>query len=144
VRKLAPTFGPAGHPPSDCLTKQSISALDGLPPGLILAPIDIGAYTLLHTRHSIIAAGFHRAADGIVAGIDGFKGSEADMRRVIGKHRPDYLVLCTDWAKAEAVEPPPFAKALAEGASEPWLDPVPLEAGGLMVWRVRTEALPPE
>ncbi|MGH6922684.1 MAG: hypothetical protein ACRED5_02845 [Propylenella sp.] len=142
VRKLAPVFGPGGHPPSDCLTKQSISALGSLPPGLILAPIDLGAYTLLHTRHSIIAAGFHRAADGIIAGIDAFKGSEADMRRVIRTHAPYYLVICADWAKAAT--PPPFAKALTEGLSVPWLEPLPLDAGGLRVWRVLPEALPLE
>jgi hypothetical protein len=144
VRRLAPQVGPAVRPPSDCLLKQNLSALDSLPPGLILAPIDLGAYTLLYTRHSIIAAGFHRAAEGIIAGIDAFKGSEADMRRVIGKHRPDYLVVCSDWAKAEAATPAPFVRGLAEGASAPWLQPLPLDAGALRVWRVRPEALPPE
>ncbi len=141
VRALVPARETAVHPASDCLLKSSVSALDGLPPGLVLAPIDLGAYTLLYTHHSIIAGGFHRAVEGIVAGIDAFKGSEADMRRVVRRHAPDYLVVCPDWARTEAAEPAPFAKQLSEGAVAPWLERVPLDAGPLMVWRVRREAL---
>lgn len=136
VRHLAPAFGPAERVPSDCLVKRNLSALDALPQGVILAPVDLGAYTLLYTRHSIIVGGFHRAVDGIIAGIDAFKGSEADMRRVAAEHRPDYLVLCADWARSDATPPDAFARALADGASAPWLEPVALDAGALMVWRV--------
>jgi hypothetical protein len=138
VRQLAPPIGPAERPSSDCLLKRNLSALDRLPQGVVLAPIDLGAYTLLYTRHSIIAAGFHRAVDGIVAGIDAFKGTEADMRRVVRKHAPDYVVVCPEWAKAAG--PPPFARALAEGATAPWLEKLPVD-GPLMAWRVRSEAL---
>lgn len=144
VRQFAPVLKPAGHPPSDCLLKENISVLDRLPQGVILSPIDLGAYTLLYTRHAIVAAGFHRAVEGIIAGIDAFKGSEADMQRIVRQHAPDYVVICSDWAKADADDQAPFAKALAEGASVPWLEPVPLDAGGLMVWRVRNEHEQPQ
>jgi hypothetical protein len=142
VRQIAPPLAQPDRAPSDCLLKRNLSVLDSLPKGLVLNPIGLGAYTLFYTRHSIIAEGFHRAPEGIVAGIDAFEGSEADMRRVVRTHAPDYVVVCSDWAKLHSAAPKPFATALAEGAAAPpWLERVPLEAGALMVWRVRPEAL---
>lgn len=123
----------------ECLLKEYLSRLDQLPQGLILAPIDLGAYTLLYTRHSIVAAGFHRAAEGIIASIDAFKGSEADMRRTATAQNADYIVVCKEWAEATPGEP--FSKALVGGATVLWLERVPLDAGGsLFIWRVRQES----
>ncbi len=143
VRQMAPAIGSAERPTSDCLLKENLSALNRLPKGVVLGPMDLGAYTLLYTHHAIVAAGFHRGVEGIVAGIDAFDGSEADMLRTLRRLAPDYVAVCTEWAEAEAGNPQPFSKTLAEGASVPWLQPIPVGAGSLMVWRVRPEAFPP-
>jgi hypothetical protein len=122
-----------------CLLKEHLSRLDLLPRGVVLGPIDLGAYTLLYTRHSIIAAGFHRAVEGIIAGITVLQGSETEVKAMALRYAADYLVLCPEWVKARPGAPEPFARALLDGGSVPWLEPVPLEAGSLKIWRVRHE-----
>jgi hypothetical protein len=142
VRALVPVRESTRLPPTDCILEKNLSVLDRLPRGVLLAPISLGAHALLYTHHSIVAAGFHRAVEGIIAGIDAFRGSEADMRRIVRERAADYVVICADWAKAETAGPAPFARALAEGEAVSWLEPVALDAGALMVWRVRPEAFP--
>jgi len=120
-----------------CLLDRNIKALAVLKPGVVLAPINLGPHTLLYTDHSIIAAGYHRAAEAIIASIEAFSGSEADLRRNANRYRADYVVICPHWFVADAKRPKPFAQALAEGKRVSWLEPIRIEAGPLKVWRVR-------
>ena len=68
--------------------------------GTILGPLDLGAHILFLTDHSIVAAGYHRNVEGIVAGIEAFAGSEDDMRRFARLDRADYVALCLPWIAA--------------------------------------------
>jgi hypothetical protein len=120
-----------------CLLDRYVRALDQLPKGVVLAPIDLGAHLLIHTRHSIIAAGYHRAVEGIIAGMEAFSGSEDDLKRHVRRHRADYVVICPNWVVSVPNRPAPFARALDEGKRVSWLEPVRIEAGPLKVWRVR-------
>jgi hypothetical protein len=54
----------------------------------------------------------------------------------------EYLVLCPLWIDYYPDRYGPFAKGLVDGASVPWLEPVPLD-GSLKVWRVKRDRLPP-
>jgi hypothetical protein len=117
-----------------CLADRYIRPLNQLQKGLVLAPIDLGTHLLLLTHHSIIAAGYHRAADGIVVGIEAFNGSEADMRRYAERYGADYIVLCPAWIGVNAAQP--FALALVQDKSVPWLEPIAVP-GPLKAWRVR-------
>jgi hypothetical protein len=119
-----------------CLTDRYIQPLDRLPRGLVLAPIDLGTHLIFLTHHSIIAAGYHRAVDGISAGIEAFNGSEADMRRHAERFGADYLVICPAWTALAKGRP--FARELAEGKRVSWLEPLAVP-GPLMAWRVRKQ-----
>ena len=114
------------HPASDCLLKSSVAALDGLPPGLVLAPIDL-APTRFFIRiiRSSPAASIARSQESSPASTPS-RDRKPTSERVVRQHAPDYLVLCPDWAETETAEPPPFAKQLAEGAEAAWLERVPL------------------
>ena len=59
----------------------SVAPLAALPAGTMLAPIQMGPAILLYTPHTIVAAPYHRAIPGLIAAIEGFGGSEADLRR---------------------------------------------------------------
>jgi hypothetical protein len=117
-----------------CTDPRSLSALAALPSGVVLAQVDVGPDVLLHTPHSIIVAGFHRAPAGIIAGIEAFDGDEAAMRRVVERFGVDILAICPPWL--DRAEPAAFAQQLVEGRSVPWLRPLDLDAGPLKVWRV--------
>jgi hypothetical protein len=45
-------------------------------------------------------------------------------------------VICTPWVTDDPAYSASFARVLAEGKSVPWLEPVKLEPGPLMAWRV--------
>ena len=68
-----------------------------LPTGVILGPIDLGAHILFLTDHAIIAAGYHRNVEGIVAGLTAFSGTEADLATIAARDGADYVALCRPW-----------------------------------------------
>jgi hypothetical protein len=116
--------------------------LASLPKGVILAPIDLGAHILFLTDQSIIAAGYHRNVEGIVAGLTAFAGTESDLRAVADRDGATYVALCLPWIDAYPARYGQFAKDLASGAaSTSWLEPVALKSTTLRVWRVRRSAL---
>jgi hypothetical protein len=117
-----------------CLTDRYIQPLDQLPKGLVLAPMELGPHLIFLTHHSIIAAGYHRNVDGIIAGIEAFTGSEADMRRHAERFAADYVVICPAWVAL--TKGTPFARDLVDGKTVSWLEPLAVP-GPLKVWRVR-------
>lgn len=133
----------AGPPPAAstaweaCARPESPAGLDELPPGLILGPIDLGPYLLVRSRHSVVAAPYHRNHDGLLAGLELISGSEAQVREAVRRHGADYLLLCKPWIRPEVDGRRPFAADLAGGARPDWLDPVAPGSGPLLLWRVR-------
>ena len=126
------------HDPKEmraCL--HDAAELETLPKGVILAPIDLGAHVLLMTGQPIIAAGYHRNVEGIVAGLTAFSGGEEELREVVDRDHADYVVLCLPWIDAYPARYGSFAEALAHGnAIVPWLEPIRLKSTKLKVWRV--------
>jgi hypothetical protein len=116
---------------------DSLERLNELPKGTILAPTGFDIPILLHTHHSMVTTGYHRGGAAILAGSESFSGSEDDMRRHARDRHADYVLLCAPWFTDDPTYSASFARALAEGKSVSWLEPVKLETGPLMVWRVR-------
>ncbi len=135
----AELVAPAPHHDPDAMRAclRELPALRTIPKGTILGPLDLGAHVLFLTDDSIIAAGYHRNVEGIVAGIEAFAGSEADMRKFALRDHADYVAVCLPWVTAYPDRYGAFVKALARGEAAPaWLAPVPLDARALKLWRV--------
>ncbi|GJE42852.1 hypothetical protein [Methylobacterium soli] len=133
LRAAEPT--PEGLP---CQAESSVSPLAALPPGTILAPINMGPAILLHTPHAIVAAPYHRAIPGLIAAIEGLGGSEADLRRQMTARGATYLVTCPTKPVPDLGAETAFATRLTTGAvAVPWLEPVPVAGTGLKVWLMR-------
>ncbi|WP_236960129.1 hypothetical protein [Methylobacterium durans] len=121
-----------------CLTPEAVTPLADLPPGTMLALIRMGPAILLHTPHAIVAAPYHRAISGLVAGIEGLGGSEADLRRHVAARGITYLVACPGQPALDIGPEKAFATRLAEGEAPPaWLEPLDVPGTFLKVWRVR-------
>ena len=136
---LAPTALPAAGPmraSTACLGEGPVGRLDAWPPGLVLAPIELGADILLFTHHAIVAAPYHRNVVGIRDGIALAQGSDHEALAAIARVRPDYIVLCRDWA--EAVPRGAWARRLVENPAPGWLAPLVPAGGHLRAWRVLT------
>lgn len=127
-------FNPAPNR-APCADPRYLSPLDRFPPGLVLGQNDLGPNILVHTHHSILVAGYHRAKEGVIAGIKAFAGTEADLREQVEKFHVDYIALCPSWLPP-ASQPRSFAREIAEGRSVPWLEPLALPDGPLKAWRV--------
>lgn len=139
---LAVRDEPRGHDAaSACAMPVSLAPLGRLPPGTILAPLDLGPYLLLDTPHRVVATGHHRASAAMHDVIAAFLGSPAAAHAIIRRRRVDYVVLCHDLAEAGLYRRRAnggFAAQLLDGRSVDWLSPVALGPGmaAMQVWRV--------
>lgn len=80
-----------------CDPQPAVATLSALPPATILAPIDLGPQLLLRTHHRVLAAPYHRNAQGIRAWIEG--ASDPSRARDAGT---DYLILCRPGQRGQA------------------------------------------
>lgn len=123
-----------------CSVEKAGGALDALPEGDILAPLDFGPNILLHSSKGVLATGHHRGAPAMRDVIDGFTGSPDKARAIMRKHSLRYVMICPrvqemDLYLEEA--PDGFAARLLSGSAPEWLRPVPLPAAsGLRMWEL--------
>ncbi|MET7247956.1 hypothetical protein ABZT49_31850, partial [Methylobacterium sp. EM32] len=120
-----------------CGDAKAIAALDVLPPGLILARIDLGPALLLHGHHAVVAAPYHRALPGLVAALEAFRDADA-LAAVAARVRADYIVAC-----ATPADPAVSSVADRIGRGEiipPGLEPIPVPDTPLRVWRLAAGA----
>ncbi|MCJ2015311.1 hypothetical protein [Methylobacterium sp. J-076] len=119
-----------------CLGEEALRGLAALPPGTVLAPIFMGPAILLHTPHSVVAAPYHRAVPEIAAAIEGFGGTESDLRRATAARGVAYLVACPTRPADDLQASTAFAtRLIRKTAQATWLEALPVP-GPLMVWRV--------
>ena len=143
---LLMTLAPARAAPpvreSACDIPAGSQTLRRLPRGEMLAAIDIGPRLLYETRHSVIATGHHRGKEGMREVIALFTGPPDRARDRLATRGTRYLVLCPD-----LTEPMHYARAypdglmarLLRGDIPEWLREVPVERGGMLVWRIVPE-----
>ncbi|GLS44683.1 hypothetical protein [Methylobacterium brachythecii] len=127
----ATTAQKAGTGEKSCKDAAAFSALGAQPMGTVLAAIDLGPYLLAYTPHSIVAAPYHRATAGLIAGIAVSEGTQEEIRRQAAATGAAYLVLCP------ATDDEGFAARLVHGETADWLEPVPLDGSPLKAWRIR-------
>jgi hypothetical protein len=129
---------PAAGPKVACNAKLDGGALDALPTGDILAPLDFGPNILLNSGKGVLATGHHRGAPAMRAAIDAFTGPPSQARTIMARHRLRYVLICPNVQEMDLYReraPGGFAAQLLAGRRPGWLKPVPLpEATGLLLW----------
>lgn len=108
---------PATHSPA-CDTGAMAQALAALPPGLVMAPIDLGPAILAATPHRVVAAPYHRNNTGNLAMVRFYAGSPAMARSIADRWRIAYVVACP--GSREADRAGTMAHALATGTPAGW------------------------
>ncbi len=104
-------------PAPSCTSPDALDRLATLKPGRVMAAIDLGAYAIASTRHTLIAAPYHRNNAGNAAMYRFFLSDPAEALRIARRWRVDYVVVCPgDFAE---VGPP--AGSIAAGARLGWL-----------------------
>jgi hypothetical protein len=150
---IATVHAAAGHPPTEerdgrviagCFKTASYAQLARLPQGVIATDIDFGSFVLALTPHGVIAAPYHRLADGIIADHRIFASPPDAARGILARFGATYVVTCGERA-------PPGLSAqeraaslwgrLAAGEPPGWLDPVAAQPGDVFrVYRVRRQS----
>ncbi|MCR5869817.1 hypothetical protein LRS12_03030 [Sphingomonas sp. J344] len=111
-----------------------LAQLAAQPAGTVAAPIDLGAYALAETRHRILAAPYHRNAEGNLAVYRLVDLPVARAQAEAGRLRIDYLADCGGaWDELGAPPAGSLRAALRAGTPPEWLTPV---AAGASVYRV--------
>ncbi len=132
---------------SSCLTVSSVAPLAALPPGRVMAPIDLGPAILAATGHSIFAAPYHRNNDGNLAMLHVMLAAPPQARQILADRGVDYVVLCRgnmEQVELSNLAPDGLAARLHRGQTPDFLQPIDHldPSGKLAVWRVSRETPP--
>jgi hypothetical protein len=136
---------------SACLEPSAFAGLAGLPPARVMAPIDLGAHLLAFTPHEVVAAPYHRNAQGVRDAFDFFNGPIGDARAILAERGVTLVVVCPQMPEmrglAEAA-PDSFVRLYAEEALPGWLvqqspPEAPLEVFAVadQIWAVNSPSL---
>jgi hypothetical protein len=148
---IATVQAAAGHPPTEerdsrviasCFKTASYAQLARLPEGVIATDIDFGSFVLALTPHGVIAAPYHRLADGIIADHRIFASAPAAARGILARFGATYVVTCGERAPPGLSVQERAASLwgrLAAGAVPDWLTPLPAQAGDAFhVYRIKS------
>ncbi|MDV3457746.1 hypothetical protein RZN05_12190 [Sphingomonas sp. HF-S4] len=119
--------GPERAGGADCTGPGTLARLAALPPGTLIAPIDLGAFALAATPHRVIAAPYHRNTAGNDAMYRFFLGPIDDARRLADTWHVNYVAYCPgDFAElgTQAASSARLSGALAVGKPPAWLRPI--------------------
>jgi len=150
---IATVQAAAGHPPTEerdsrvvagCFKTASYGELARLPKGVIATDIDFGSFVLALTPHGVIAAPYHRLADGIMADHRIFASPPAAARGILARFGATYVVTCGERAPPGLTAQERAASLwgrLAAGELPDWLDPVAAQPGdAFRVYRIRRQS----
>lgn len=118
---------PGQAPAVDCTTPQTLSHLTALPPGRLIAPVDLSAFTLAASHHRIVAGPYHRNNGGNLAMYRFFLGPLENSESIARQWGIDYVALCPDSFDETgdvARDPRNLAGALRAGRVPAWLRPI--------------------
>lgn len=136
-----------------CFDSNALSRLDNEPAGLVLNQFAIGSGVLAASRHSVLAAPYHRNADGTLAAINAFRSSPEAAKKIVDRSGATLVLVCEGLPEAKFYMEHPssegvngegtLAYALKAGQAPDWLERVEIGDSQLQLYRVRTPE-PPE
>ena len=132
-----------------CETNIAVRELAALPPGLIAAHIDLGAYVVANTAHRVLSAPYHRIADAIISNHHIFAAkSPAEAAALLLREKVDYVVTCKGLDDPFVTDPQwqgTLRAHLVAGKAPAFLEPVTLSNPKTLfhVWRVDRDKLNP-
>lgn len=119
-----------------CYRRASVHRLAQLPPGLIAADIDLGPFIVAASPHRVVAAPYHRLAQGILADRAILEGASREGLAAARALGVGYVALCADMPDARP-ERDALRSDLLAGRRVDGLEEVPMPAGAaIRVWRV--------
>lgn len=135
--------GSAGSAPAatgGCTDPAALADLAALPPGRLLAPLDLGAYALGATRLEIVGAPYHRNNAGNLAVYRFFLGRPDRAAAIAREAGVTYVATCAD---AFGQSPPgTLADDLRQDSAPAWLVPLATRDRAATLYRVERRLFP--
>jgi hypothetical protein len=136
-----PTKDKDGRVQAGCFKTASYAELARLPRGVIATDIDYGSFVLALTPHAVIAAPYHRLADGIIATHRIFTLPSDEARGILRQFGATYVVTCGDRVPpgmSASERAASLSGQLAAGAAPAWLEAMSAGAGdAFRVYRIK-------
>jgi hypothetical protein len=110
-----------------CLSEDTLTALNSVPPGMILSDANVGALLLNQTAHSVMSANYHRDTAGIAASLKAFGLPPDEVPALLAENQVDYVLMCPGAAEITTfsrLRPDGFLARLSAGDVPEWLQPV--------------------
>ncbi|WP_353203818.1 hypothetical protein [Sphingomonas sp.] len=129
-----------GQVQGSCTDREALADLATLPPGRLLAPLDLGAFAVGATRLEVVGAPYHRNNAGNLAVYRFFLGAPEQGGAIARHWRVRYVALCADaFVAAPAAS---LAHALRRGPVPRWLTPLGPRNRALVVFAVEPDLFP--
>ena len=117
-----------------CTAPATLAMLRRLPPGGLLAPLELGAYAIGATQLSVVGAPYHRNAAGNLAVYRFFVGTPAQAAAIARGWDVQYVALCGDsFGSAGGAS---LAYAIRQGHAPNWLVPIAPPGRAFALYRV--------
>jgi hypothetical protein len=124
-------------PGATCDRSQALATLGTMGPGVVIAPIDTGAWGIAATPHRFLAAPYHRNAAANLATFHFFLGSAGPAREIAKLWRTDYVLVCPNDLDPLSPAPGSLIRQLEAGRAPAWLRPLTAAQGSLLYRVVR-------
>ncbi len=139
--QLAPAPPPPVSPNARCYDTDVYRPLAALPPGLVLADINLGPFILAHTRDSVLAAPYHRMRWGVLSAHQALGTAPRQAEGTVRALGVRYIVECGALTRVGAGS---FEAGLRQGRTPSWLAPISPPGEVLHIYQVEPVAQPPK
>ncbi len=128
-----------------CEAPPTFAPLQQLPPAVLFNNFMLGPSVLQRTNHSVIAAPYHRNAEGLMSVITAMRSREEAAKAIVLGSPADYVVVCSGLPEVSFYIDHPadgsapgetLASRLAKGDHPAWLQPVLLADTPLRLYRI--------
>ena len=128
---LPKTLRSGGAQDRMCRDKMAMDALNQIPPGVFLSPMNLSSLILRTTHHSVLSGPYHRSPDAFANGKIPFRLPDAELQAYVARIGAEYLIICEGSNYGQG-----FANVLADGGSADWLQPVGVDTGPILIFKV--------
>jgi hypothetical protein len=122
-----------------CLMPKAFTSLAAMSPVRIMTPIDLGSHVLLYTRHAVVAAPYHRNAQGVRDAFSFFNDPIDKARDILETRNIGLVVVCPSLPEIRGMvdhTDDSFVTLYANDKLPAWLTPLPLDGTTLKAWTV--------
>lgn len=125
---------------ADCRQPDSFTALAALPAARIMNPIDLGSHILLFTRHTVVAAPYHRNQAGVRDAFRFLNEPIDEARSILTARGITLVVVCTAMPELRGMSAArdSFVKLLNENRLPSWLTETSPPGSTLRVFSVES------